>query len=112
MVRCLMTMRRSIFLFVLLSTAYAQRFGIEHYSKLARVSDPQIAPNGLSVVAVVGRPNYEANTTETDLLRVDCFFGLTGLRTVGVGIARWLVFMMIRPAWLVCRFCGSGRAVR
>lgn len=52
-------------------TAAAQTFGLNHYEKLVRVSDPQIAPNGQWVVAVLTRPNYETNVNEADLLRVD-----------------------------------------
>src|SRR5882724_11566470 len=75
-----MTMRRNLrfvtflsFLALALCTApaVAQTFGLEHYGKLARINDPQIAPNGQAVVVVLGRPNYETNVYDTDLLRVD-----------------------------------------
>ncbi|MEO8027652.1 MAG: hypothetical protein ABI823_14315, partial [Bryobacteraceae bacterium] len=66
-------MRRNLLLVTVLCAApvVAQTFGIEHYPKLARISDPQVDPKGQSVVAVVSRPNYETNVNETDLLRVD-----------------------------------------
>ncbi len=67
-------MRRNQVLLAILfciAPAGAQTFGLEHYVKLVRVSDPQITANGQTVVAVVTRPNYETNVNESDLLRID-----------------------------------------
>jgi len=67
-------MRRYLVFFAVLSTAVsagAQTFGLEHYSKLARVAEPQITADGQSVVAVISWPNYEANVHDSDLLRID-----------------------------------------
>jgi hypothetical protein len=45
----------------------ASRFELVSLGKLARVSDPQISPDGKSVVVVVARPNYEDNRSTPTL---------------------------------------------
>lgn len=57
--------------FCFLALAAGQTFSIEHYGKVARVSEPRIAPDGQSVAMVVSRPNYADNVWESDLIRVD-----------------------------------------
>lgn len=47
-------------------------FTIEHYAKIARVSDVRIAPAGDRAVMVVAWPNYEANVWESDLMWSTC----------------------------------------
>jgi dipeptidyl aminopeptidase/acylaminoacyl peptidase len=51
--------------------AGAQTFGIEHYAKVARVTDPHIAPDGSSVVLVVAHPDYQDDKWNSELVRVD-----------------------------------------
>lgn len=46
-------------------------FTIEHYAKVARVSDVRIAPAGDRAVMVVAWPNYEANAWESEIVLVD-----------------------------------------
>jgi dipeptidyl aminopeptidase/acylaminoacyl peptidase len=58
-------------LLVFRAFAGAQTFGIEHYGKIARVTDPHIAPDGHSVVFVVSRPNYVDDHWDSELLRLD-----------------------------------------
>jgi dipeptidyl aminopeptidase/acylaminoacyl peptidase len=72
--------------------ARAGRFGLEHLGQLVRLSDPQIAPDGRSVVVVASRPNYEHNRHDAELMLVDVASGqkriLTHERT-GVSQPRW-----------------------
>ena len=58
---------------ILISAALggAQTLGIEHYARIARVTDPHISPDGLSAVLVVSRPNYQDDKWESELVRVD-----------------------------------------
>jgi dipeptidyl aminopeptidase/acylaminoacyl peptidase len=56
---------------IFVALAGAQPLGIQHYAKIARVTDPHIAPDGLSAVLVVSRPNYEDDKWESELVRID-----------------------------------------
>ena len=49
----------------------AARFDVAHVAKLSRVSDPQISPDGKSIVIVVARPNYDENRYDSELVMVD-----------------------------------------
>lgn len=49
----------------------AARFDIADVAHIVRVSDPQIAPDGKSIVIVVSRPNYDLNLHQTELVLVD-----------------------------------------
>src|SRR3954454_11386437 len=49
----------------------AARFDISDVAKIVRVSDPQIAPDGKSIVIVVSRPNYEWNLHQAELVLID-----------------------------------------
>src|SRR5260370_7950028 len=51
--------------------SFSARFGIEHVSKLAPITDPQISPDGKSIVAVVARPNSDENRYNADLALID-----------------------------------------
>jgi dipeptidyl aminopeptidase/acylaminoacyl peptidase len=64
---------RLIVLSTLLATAAypAERFGLEHSGRIVRVSDPQISPDGRSVVVVVSRANFEDNRYDVELVLVD-----------------------------------------
>src|SRR5262245_35794209 len=44
---------------------------LDDLGRIVRVSDPQIAPDGKSVVIVVGRANYDENRYDSDLVLVD-----------------------------------------
>ncbi|MFY9570644.1 MAG: hypothetical protein WAV20_04475, partial [Blastocatellia bacterium] len=48
---------------------------LDDLGRIVRVSDPQIAPDGKSIVIVVARPNYDENRYETDLVLVDVASG-------------------------------------
>lgn len=75
-------------------TVYAQqkRVGLSDLSKLTRVSDPQISPDGKSIIILVSRPNFEENRFESEFVMVETMTDSqrvwsTGQR--GIGHARW-----------------------
>src|SRR6185436_18547286 len=48
-----------------------RRFTLDDFSKVARVSDPQFAPDGRSIAVVVSRPNLDENRYDPELTVVD-----------------------------------------
>jgi len=48
-----------------------RRMQLDDLGRVARVSDPQIAPDGKSIVVVVARANYDENRYDADLVIVD-----------------------------------------
>lgn len=60
----------AIFLLCCLSLP-ASRFDFSSLGKLARVADPQISPDGRSIVAVVSTPNYEDDRFDAKLVLID-----------------------------------------
>lgn len=69
-----------------------RRFELDDVGKLVGVNDPQVSPDGRSVVVVVGRPNYEKNRIESELVLVDVASGKQRVLTVdrsSVGQPRW-----------------------
>jgi len=68
------------------------RFAIADLAKMAGISDPQISPDGKSVVIVVTRPNYDEKRWDSELVLVD--IASSGQHTLtrdrqGVGQPRW-----------------------
>jgi dipeptidyl aminopeptidase/acylaminoacyl peptidase len=61
----------------------SRRIGLEDTGKLVRVSDPQIAPDGRSIVVVVSRPNYDDNRHDAELVLVDASGGAQRVLTRG-----------------------------
>lgn len=54
------------------SSVLAQKkFEITDYAKFVNISDPQISPNGKSIVIVVSRPDYVNNRYNAELVLVD-----------------------------------------
>ncbi len=53
-----------------LAVAQRRRMELEDLGRIVRISDPQIAPDGKSVVVVVSRPNYEENRYDAGLMLV------------------------------------------
>ncbi len=79
-------------LFLITTLAHAERFGYEHVGKLVRVSDPQIAPHGKSIVVLVSRANFEDNRSDAELVLVDIATRNQRVLTSGrgrVSAARW-----------------------
>src|SRR6266571_4233665 len=63
---------------IVVSAAVAQqprRMQLDDLRRIVRVSDPQIAPDGNSIVVVVGRANYEENRYDADLVSIDVATG-------------------------------------
>jgi dipeptidyl aminopeptidase/acylaminoacyl peptidase len=61
-------------------------------AKIASVSDPQISPDGKSIVFVVSRPNLEKDRSDRELVRIDISTGTQHVLTYerrGVGSPRW-----------------------
>jgi dipeptidyl aminopeptidase/acylaminoacyl peptidase len=70
----------------------AKKFGPDDLGKLVGVSDPRISPDGKKIAVVVGRPNYDDNRTDTELVLVDVATGKRRVMTHdrhGVGQPRW-----------------------
>src|SRR6185436_13752713 len=52
-----------------------RRMQLDDLGRVVRVSDPQIAPDGKSIVTVVARANYDENRYDADLVLVDIATG-------------------------------------
>ena len=69
-----------------------RRFGLDDFSRVVRVGDPQISPDGKSIAVVISRANLNENRYEPDLVIVD----------VGTGAQRKLVSAALgltSPRW-------------
>ena len=53
----------------------SRRFELADLAKLTRLNDPQISPDGRSIVVVVSRPNYDDDRHESELVLVDVVAG-------------------------------------
>jgi len=104
--RCGVGLATSIFL---LTPAWAQarRIELDDLSKIVSVSDPQISPDGKSIVLVVSRQNLEQDRSDRELVLVDVASGTQRVLTSerkGVGSPRWspsgdrLAFVAVTPA--------------
>ena len=70
----------------------AAKFDVGQLAKLVNVSDPQISPDGKSVVIVVSRPDYDLNVYRSELVLVDVATHKQRVLThdrKGVGYPRW-----------------------
>lgn len=72
--------------------AAQSRMDLDAFGRIVRVADPQIAPDGKSIVVVVSRANFEENRYDVELTLVDVASGR--LRTLtsgrrGIGQPRW-----------------------
>lgn len=63
--------RLSFLLLLALSLLSAKRFDLDALSKIVRVADPQISPDGKSIVYLVSRANLEENRYDTELTLID-----------------------------------------
>jgi len=61
--------------FAALSSAQSRRLTLDDYSKGVTVSDPQISPDGKSIVCVVSRVNLEDDRHDRELVLVDITSG-------------------------------------
>jgi dipeptidyl aminopeptidase/acylaminoacyl peptidase len=72
--------------------AAARRFELNDIDKLVGLSNPQLSPDGKSVAVVVGRPNFDKNRIDTELVLVDVGTGKDRVLTRerrAVGQPRW-----------------------
>ena len=51
--------------------SFGEHFALESVRKLVRVADPQISPDGKSIVAAVCAPDYEDDRFDTELVLID-----------------------------------------
>src|ERR1700732_90961 len=58
------------------AAAQSRRIALDDFAKIVGVSDPQIAPDGKSVVCVVSRVNLEQDRDDKELVLVDVATGL------------------------------------
>jgi len=89
---------RSIILFLILvlsmkAQVFAQnKFELSSYGKMVSISDPQISPDGKSIVIVVSRPDYEKNRNNAQLVLVEVPSGKKRILTqdrFSVSSPRW-----------------------
>lgn len=75
-----------------LAHGQAKRLELDDLGKLVGVGEPQLAPDGRSVVIVVSRPNYDKNRYDRELVLVDVNTGKRRVLTHGhraIGQPRW-----------------------
>lgn len=71
--------------------AGARPFSADDLPKLVRIGDPQLSPDGKSVLTVIGRANLKDNRWEGELTLIDVASKASRVlsRRAGVGSARW-----------------------
>jgi dipeptidyl aminopeptidase/acylaminoacyl peptidase len=71
---------RKIFVSVIVTLAFAvalparqagHRFGLDDFSRVGRVADPQFAPDGKSIAVVISHPNLDEDRYDPDLVIVE-----------------------------------------
>jgi dipeptidyl aminopeptidase/acylaminoacyl peptidase len=69
----------------------AARFHVSDASKIVRLSDPEISPDGKAIVVVVGRANLDEDRTDSELMLVDVADRSTRVltRRSHAGFPRW-----------------------
>ena len=85
-------MKRFLFVACIAVSAYAARIQPADRYKLVNVSDPQISPDGKSVVCVVSRANVKDDRWDTELTLVDVANGAQRPMTFerrGIASPRW-----------------------
>ena len=87
--------------------AQSRRMDLDAFGRIVRLSDPQIAPDGRSIVLVVSRANFEENRFDADLVHVTVSSGAQRTLTSGrrgVSQPRW------SPAGSEVAFLAQGPA--
>jgi dipeptidyl aminopeptidase/acylaminoacyl peptidase len=64
-----------VFCVVITGLAQQRRMQLDDLGRIVRVSDPQISPDGKSIVVVVSHANYDENRYDSDLVLVDVSSG-------------------------------------
>jgi dipeptidyl aminopeptidase/acylaminoacyl peptidase len=102
----MMTMLLAVLLAAATASAQQHRIQLEDLTKIVTVSDPQISPDGKSIVCVVSRQNFEEDRSDRELVLVDVATGAQRVLTFerkGVGSPRWsptgdaLAFLAVVP---------------
>ncbi len=90
--------KKTILLFITLINVFSfqlfaqKKFELADYAKFVNISDPQISPDGKSVVIVVSRPDYTQNRYNAELVLVDVASGKKRILTqdrYAVSSPRW-----------------------
>ena len=93
-----MNTMQKIILFIALLNAFSyhlfaqKKFELADYARLVNISDPQISPDGKSVVLVVSRPDYVNNRFNAELVLIDVASGNKRVLTqerITVSSPRW-----------------------
>ena len=93
-----MTLRQTTILFIVLINLFSfqllaqKKFELEDYAKFVNISDPQISPDGKSIVIVVSRPDYVQNRFNAELVLIDVSSGKKSVLTqdrFAVSSPRW-----------------------
>ena len=74
------------------TSAQSRKIELNDFSKIVSVSDPQISPDGKSIVVAVSRPNLEQDRSDRELVSIDIATGAQRILTYdrkGVGSPRW-----------------------
>lgn len=72
--------------------AQTRHIELNDLTKIVSVSDPQISPDGKTIVFVVSRPNLDKNRSDRELVQIDIGSGKQRVLTYerqGVGSPRW-----------------------
>jgi len=72
--------------------AQTRHIELNDFAKITSVSDPQISPDGKTVVFVVARPNVEQDRIDREFVLIDIATGAQHVLTYdrkGVGSPRW-----------------------
>lgn len=77
--------------FAIPSLAQERRFSPDDLPRIVRIGDPQLSPDGKSVLSVIARANLKDNRWEGELTLIDVATKASRVlsRRMGVGSARW-----------------------
>ncbi len=82
----------AVFALACAASSFGEHFALESTRKITRVVDPQISPDGKSIVFAVSRPNYEDDHFDVELVLIDVASRKQRVLTrgrPGIGSARW-----------------------
>ena len=68
---------------ILPAVAMARPIDLQDLSRLVRLSDPQMSPDGRAISLIVSRPNYDENRHDAELVLVDAATGAQRVLTRG-----------------------------
>lgn len=68
---CRLTRMKLCWLLLVASLGWAGRFDVDTPSKMVRVADPQLSPDGKAIAVVVSRANLEENRSDSEIVLID-----------------------------------------